>query len=494
MAGVGFELKKLFRQNGGYLNTAKAYAVSAVVTEGPLVLNIVMMVVLKSLMGLFHGGYADQEVFLITSTYIMIFSLMLSNTVLMFVSRYVSDCIYERRASDILPSFFAVVFYLLLFGGVVGMVYLSTLSAPPIHKLLNLVQFCVMLVVWVQMAYLSAIKKYTKILIGFLESTFLSIASALTLMLLKVSPLTAVFAASTLGVLVMMLIYLQEMVTYYPRGEFSLVGFFPALQKFKILIPVGAFMTFGLFGHNLVYWMSDYSTQVMEHMVYCMKYDVPCFYASLTIIPFLVTFTVSMEVKFFQAYRKCFDTIQYGGTLQHIMLEKESLCKTLFRELAHVFEVQFFIEVIAITFVGNILQNVQFDQEMMGIFRYLCIGYCFYALFKSLVIVLLYLDDRKGACMLSGLFALLSLAGSVAGLFAGIETWGLGFLGAAAITCVVGVIYVKHFVMGLEYHVFCTQPLVHEEPKGIFLEIARWVEHRERDIIDKRRMKHNEHL
>lgn len=43
MAGVGFELKKLFRRRGGYMNALRAYATTAMVTEGPMVLCIVML-------------------------------------------------------------------------------------------------------------------------------------------------------------------------------------------------------------------------------------------------------------------------------------------------------------------------------------------------------------------------------------------------------------------------------------------------------------------
>ena len=102
MAGVGFELKKLFRRRGGYINTLKAYAVSAVVTEGPMLLTMLMLFATRRLLRLWGAVYGTQEVYLITTTYIMIFSLILSNTFLMFISRFISDCIYEGHKDRIL--------------------------------------------------------------------------------------------------------------------------------------------------------------------------------------------------------------------------------------------------------------------------------------------------------------------------------------------------------------------------------------------------------
>ena len=117
MAGVGFELKKLFRGQRGYLSTVKAYLVTAAVTEGPMVLNIVLLFSVRLLLRLYGAAYNVQELYLITTTYVMIFSLLLSNVFLMLVSRFISDSIYQDRKEQILPSFFSLLFYLLVLGG-----------------------------------------------------------------------------------------------------------------------------------------------------------------------------------------------------------------------------------------------------------------------------------------------------------------------------------------------------------------------------------------
>lgn len=468
MAGVGFELKKLFSKKRGYLGAANAYIISAMVTEGPMILCVVQLFALRTIMKMTGATYGTQEMFLITTTYIMIFSLILSNTVLMFASRYISDCIYEERMECILPSFYSFIFYLLIFGALTAVPYVLFLDIPVLHKLLNLLQFGTMMIIWVQMSYLSAIKKYTRVFLGFLVASVLCIASSAALTLSGVNGLTAAYAASVTGFFIMMMMYMREMVCYYPKGDIDLFIFFPSLDRYKILIAVGFFMSFGLFGHNFVYWFSEYRTEVIRGMIYCMKYDVPCFFASLTIVPFLIIFVVSLEVNFYKAYRRYFDTIQYGGALSNIRLERTGMEKTLFRELAHVFEVQFFVEILCISFVGNFLGAVGFDREMLIIFRYLCFGYCFYMLLKSLIILMLYFDDRKGACLFSFVFAMLSVLFSVIALHFDIEAYGLGFLLAAVITSAGGLVYLHRYILKLEYHIFCEQPLFYEEGNGIF--------------------------
>ena len=50
MAGVGFELKKLFSKKRGYLGAANAYIISAMVTEGPMILCVVQLFALRTIM------------------------------------------------------------------------------------------------------------------------------------------------------------------------------------------------------------------------------------------------------------------------------------------------------------------------------------------------------------------------------------------------------------------------------------------------------------
>lgn len=477
MAGVGFELKKMFKKKGGFFSVLKGYAVSAMVTEGPMLLCIIMLFGIRALLKIFDTSYAAQEDYLITTTYIMTFSLIFSNTVLMFISRFVSNCIYENKIAQIMPSFYAILFWVLLFSGIVSGGYMFYLEKPLMHKILNWVQFMIMEIIWIQMSYLSAIKKYMRVLMGFIVAAMTAIALTIVFLIGGLDPLLSAYIASVLGFAVMAIMYMQEMIRYFPRGEVNLFVFFPALDKYKDLLLTGFLTTLGLYGHTMVFWFSEYGVQVRRGMVYCMKYDISSYFASLTIIPFLVIFVVSLEVNFYNCYKRYFDTILYGGTYDDIKFENYSLKKTLFRELAHVFEVQFFIEMICILFLGNFLATIGFDREMVIMFRYLCLGYTFYVLAKSLMIILMYFDDRIGALKVSALFALTSIVFSVITLKLGIDTFGLGFVAAAVITSVYGLYLVYKYMDKLEYHVFCNQPLFVDKEDGFFTTLGgKWNE------------------
>ena len=56
MAGIGFELKKVFR-GGSIFAVLRGYSLAAVVTEGPMVLMIVLLLTLQQLLDDYRAGF-----------------------------------------------------------------------------------------------------------------------------------------------------------------------------------------------------------------------------------------------------------------------------------------------------------------------------------------------------------------------------------------------------------------------------------------------------
>lgn len=482
MAGVGFELKKIFKDNSGILNSLKGYSVTAVVTEGPMLLSILMLFCIRYLMKWHHASYRDQEIFLFMITYVMIFSLILSNIVLMFINRYISDCIYQEEMDKVLPAFFGIFFFLLVAGILIGGIYLLTLPVSWAFRLAALIQFCCMLGLWVQMAFLSAIKQYGYILLGFLAGTIVSVGTAALGMCLGADLLMSAMWGAALGFVIMLFLFMIQMLAYYPMGEFNLFVFFPALDRYRILVVIGFFMALGLYGHNFVIWFSEFRNQVFPTGVYCTRYDIPTFFATLTILPMLVQFVVSLETNFCEKNRAYFDTILNDGRLSDIYAAKKDMQKVLYRELSHMMEIQLIFTIIAVTFIGNFLGSIGLDEAMLAIYRTLCFGYCIYGLLKCLIIILLYFDDRRGACAGAVLFTVSSILFSVVTLKIGTFSWGMGYTLAGAVSAGFVLTRLRGYLKRLEYHVFCEQPLFEVEEEGVFKRLEEQAAAREQEF------------
>lgn len=473
MAGVGFELKKLFRSREGYFDKLRGFAVSAAVTQGPMVLNILLLFLMRFLLEQDGASHMEQEWLLYTVTYATIFSLLLSNTVLMFIDRYVSDCIYKEETDRILPSFHGLMVLLLVLGGMIAVFYLIPCPRDPLYRLLALLQFLLLLIIWSEMSYLSALKQYGKVLVGFLASVVIAVALGILLIIFTdMDRVNGALIAITAGYAVMMLMFYQQMLIYYPKGKTDLFGWLSALDDYKILVVIGCFMALGLYAHNFVYWFSSFQNTVWPWGVFCTKYDVPAFYATLTVTPMLVMFVVSVETKVYRRYREYFDAILHGGTLQNIIQARRNMENVIFRELSHMVTMQLFVSVICATFLANLLKGMGLDGEQTSIFRTLCFGYCLYGLAKCQVILMLYFEDRKGALAGSGLFLLASSILSMVNLRFDTTLWGIGFLVGAFITALYGSMRLRYFLSRLEYKVFLSQPMFLHERNGLFTHFA----------------------
>ncbi|MDF2680015.1 MAG: conserved hypothetical rane protein [Brevibacillus sp.] len=122
MAGIGFELKKMFRGQG-YLSGMKAYAYSSLVTVGPMLLCMLMVTILQQMLMYLDVSYQERMTFLSAVVYAFVFSLLVTCGFIMVISRYIADKIYMREYDDIIASLYGVMAICLCIGGVSGAVF-----------------------------------------------------------------------------------------------------------------------------------------------------------------------------------------------------------------------------------------------------------------------------------------------------------------------------------------------------------------------------------
>ena len=78
MAGIGFELRKLYRKQGLF-NNLKAYAYSTMTTIGPMILCFILVLVQQYFMKDAGITYLQKELFIATIAYCFIFSIIVSS-------------------------------------------------------------------------------------------------------------------------------------------------------------------------------------------------------------------------------------------------------------------------------------------------------------------------------------------------------------------------------------------------------------------------------
>ena len=157
MAGIGFELKKLFSKKGLFA-LVRAYGYAGVVCAGPMILGMVLLFGVHTIAAFFGTAKQEQELLICMITYALLISLLLTNIISMVTTRYIADMLYMEKAEKVMPSFYGSTGLLLGIGGVVFGIFLLFCGVNPVYRIILFMLFMELIVVWMQINYLTAVK------------------------------------------------------------------------------------------------------------------------------------------------------------------------------------------------------------------------------------------------------------------------------------------------------------------------------------------------
>ena len=252
MAGVGFELKRLFRARTatGHL---KAYSYSAIVTTGPFALLTSMVLLIQTLFQLHGTPEAESAVYLGAVVYSFVFSQLLSCGFTIVLTRYLADCITVQHYRDVTPSLFGMSAILLVLGAAASALFFWDKPLAFELKLLSYLFFSELLLVWTASVYLTAVKRFKYLILGYLAGVLLSVAlAALLLELAWLSPAAAALFAMDVGMGALVLFFFLYVTSRFGLPKDGMIfAFLPYLGRHGRLF-IGAFgYTLGLFLPNI---------------------------------------------------------------------------------------------------------------------------------------------------------------------------------------------------------------------------------------------------
>lgn len=480
MAGVGFELKRLFRKKGAAA-FLRAYGYAGMITAGPMLLGMALLLgemLLADWMGL---PGLERELLTSMITYALLASLMVSSPFSMVTTRHAADMLYEERGEAVLPAFEGSCAILLGAGGLLYFLFLAFAGITFTQVVLNYLLFGELLVVWMEMNYLTAIKNYR----GIVNSFFLAIAGAF----LSGFLLARLFEPSVEGFLVsvcvgyglMLCANMVLMYQFFPKGEGSRFAFLRWFDEYRPLAAVGFFTNAGLFSHLVIGWMGPLGVQVKGLFYGAPQYDVPALFAFLSVLVTTINFVVSVEVNFYPRYRNYYDLFNQRGSVRDIEQAEGEMLTVLERELAYTGRKQLYATALMLSAGLALIARLPlgFTDLMEGYFRTLCVGYGLYAVANMLMLILLYFTDYRGACIASVLFGVTAAVGSLLSFFLDVRYYGFAFMGAGMVYFLVAWRRLRWFCGKLPYHILSVQPMVWEPRRGGFTRLAEWFEEKE---------------
>ncbi|WP_051199323.1 exopolysaccharide Pel transporter PelG [Butyrivibrio fibrisolvens] len=469
MAGIGFELKKLFRATG-VLGVLRAYGYTGMITAGPMLLGIFYLMGIGVIGN--HFGLEQHSRELLTSmiSYNLLISLIVTGFFSMVVTRYVSDLLYQDKEEEVIGSLLGSLFVILPIGCLPYGIFLMMSGSSLIQILLNLSMFAELLCVWMMMNYLTAIKNYKGILIGYVASISVSLGGAYIVCLFIEVSINLLLVFVCIGYGIMMCVDMVLLYQYFPAKGSDFFSFLHWIDEYRPLVIVGVFSSIGLYSHLVIAWFSGVGKHIYGLYYGAPQHDIAALFAFLTILITNINFVASVEVHFYPKYRKYYDLFNGKGSIGEIQVAEKEMKEVLLHELVYTARRQFYTTAIMLS-VGMTLLNklpLGFDDLMDGYFRVLCVGYGIYAIGNVIMLILMYFTDYKGAGISTVIFAVVSTVGSIYSIGLNVRFYGFAFAFGALAYLIFCTIRLYDFLGNIPYHILASQPMVRRERRSVF--------------------------
>lgn len=469
MAGVGFELNKLFAKNSRFSKIGACFW-SSLSCCGSMILSFILLFTINIILTKYGVANINSNVFTTYITNIVLFSMLINSFFSQIIARYTSDLIYENKLDKIMPSFYGISFVALIVSNLIfiPIMILSKLSISWIILLSILLS--ALICTWIIVSYVTILKYYKQICFGFVSGFLVSfilviIAFLLNRLCYEILFISFIFGYST--TFLMLYLLLNKHLSSQDNSTFEIFKYF---SKYKDLCLSGFFLTFGTLLPFYIFWFSNIGTKVSLLFRSAPFYDLPAIIAYLTTIPTTIYFVAFLEPKFYPKYKKYFDLLNKNGSYNEIKNAKEKMINVLKNQLRQLSIFQIIITILSTVFLSKViyLLNIGMSQSMLGVYRVLCIGYCLYAIGNSFILIIIYFSDYKTTLKISSLFLVVTCLISFISTYLPYYYYGVGIIIGSLIMCILSINYLDNLLDNLEYFILSKKGLFKRKEKYTF--------------------------
>jgi polysaccharide biosynthesis protein PelG len=455
MAGIGFELRRLLKKESLF-GIIRAYGYAGVIGSGPWVLSIlcVMLIGVLSI-----GRVVPQTLvvqYLVSVTYLMAASLVVTGPLQLLFTRFISDRLFEKRQKVVLPNLFGALMLTTLVSGLGGVILSAAVFREAFfYELIMVATFVALSNIWVVVIFLSGMKSYRAVLAVFAGGYGVAVLASFMLYPLGMVGLLGGFLIGQCALLFAMLFLV---VRQYPGEKLVAFEFLSRKKSYYSLAATGLIFNLAIWADKVIFWLVPAtSQQVIGPLRASIIYDLPIFLAYLSIIPGMSVFLVRMETDFVESYDNFYSAVREGDTLEHIWLYKDGMVLNIKQGIYEIFKVQGLTVVLLFLAAGPLLDAIGMSRLYTHLFRVDLVGIGVQVLLLAILNVAFYLDLRRSALFLTALFLFINVTASWMSIRLGPHYFGFGFALATTLTSLVGLIHLNRKLNGLEYETFMLQ-------------------------------------
>lgn len=403
MAGIGFELKKIYGRKT-LVSYVWGTVYATMTTIGPALMSAVLMLILKLLLDRSQISAYDSRFFISSATYAFLIAALTSVVFGTPVSRYISDCIYLEKEGCICSSALGVLTLSSLTSGVIMFLLCFKVyrfdPATPLPFLISYFTLGVLVTnTFTLMTYASSLDYYRELTLSFFLGGVLAVfvyffcngRFGLSKITVAVIALAACYFLTTL-----MLIFLCVRAFGVSHGKvFEFLTYF---KKYPQLAFTATAYMAGIYCPTVIYWFFSGMSEQVNIFRTCLSYDMNLFLAVAMNTSSLVIFVVKVETAFYEKYTLYVSALNHG-TYDIIEKTRGNMTRTLRRQLFSVYEIQLIITVATVCLICVAFPFMSADIKMLNMFIVLSFGlYAVFCMYFTIV-VFYYFADYTGACI-----------------------------------------------------------------------------------------------
>lgn len=458
MAGIGFELRKIFSHTT-ISSRLRGIAFATMTTIGPTLIFLVMLLSINVLMRSLDVSEPQQIFFSAATLYVFLFAIIITGVTGTTITRFISDRIHDDEDEYIPSAMFGTSGLVSMITAVFAGIMVILLHADGITDLWILAPLYMLAVIvsitYNLMFFVSALKEYLKITFAFFIGF---VSGVLTFVVFYQWTALNVLSDILIGMVVLFsvinLILIYLILTYFNTSNRKYFAFTHYFRKYPYLSLSGFFYIVSLYVPNLLYWyFSDIAVQISIFRV-TPSYDMALFLAILVNLSTPVIFVVKVETKFFEKYQKYIGSL-INGTLAVIEKYRKIMLKTMEIELFYIYEVQLIITIILTCAGILLLPMLGFGGLILNYFLLLAIGvYCTYLMYFT-VVFLYYFDDQYGSFITTLTFFLTTLIATLFALKLGVSFYPVALFVGGIVSWVVGFFRLRTFMGTINARLYC---------------------------------------
>lgn len=484
MAGIGFQLRKLSRQDT-LSSVVAAAGHAAVIAAGPWLFTILSLATI-TLTAERVTGLQTLATFRIVIIYAFAASLVLTAPITMIATRLVADALWLKQPERI-PTLLLGAFALALGLLGTGIAILIACFQPPVATALVLAASTMLVgLIWVVLSFCGAVRDYRGVTLAFLYGLIISVAASITAAVMGygatvitwgfLSGLCVTFFGLTWRVLATF----PQPVTDPLAGLRAIVAGYDAYWRLALGALLG---TLAVWIDKWIFWFSVEGERLGVGLYHAPLYDSAMFIASLGIIPALSAFVLRLETDFFERYQQYYATIASHGTYQQIDGARERMHVYTLDNLTLISVLQIGICAVMILTAPIVIGSLGLQFRQISILRYGALGAVFQFVFIACSAMLLFFDRRRMYLAMQVLLLALVAGLTLLSLRLGPEFYGVGYFLACLIGGFVAYLIADRTFANLNFLTFIgNNPSIEpaslipdsERQPGVFTRASRW--------------------